>query len=100
MCRCVRPALTQCATGPRTGSQKTRHQTSHSPQAIRPRPTVRLMGDGLDEEAVRLTAYFLWEQEGYPEGKAQDFWYRAYEQHRLAKWCQQELEQAPPKEDE
>jgi hypothetical protein len=35
--------------------------------------------------AVRDTAYFMWENEGRPEGRAQEFWRRAMEQHRRAK---------------
>lgn len=34
------------------------------------------------EQAVRERAYFLWEQDGCPEGKAKEYWYRALEQHR------------------
>ena len=30
-------------------------------------------------EAIRRTAYFLWEQDGRPEGKAQDYWLKAKE---------------------
>ena len=29
------------------------------------------------EQAVRETAYFLWEQDGRPEGRDQEYWYRA-----------------------
>ena len=32
-------------------------------------------------EAIRRTAYFLWEQDGRPEGKAQDYWLKAKEVH-------------------
>ena len=32
-------------------------------------------------EAIRRTAYFLWEQDGRPEGKAQDYWLKAKEAH-------------------
>ena len=32
-------------------------------------------------EAIRRTAYFLWEQDGRPEGRAQDYWLRAKEAH-------------------
>jgi hypothetical protein len=32
-------------------------------------------------EAVRATAYFLWEQDGRPEGRSFDYWVRAKEQH-------------------
>jgi len=40
--------------------------------------------DGEDaefEEAVRLTAYFLWEQAGKPPGREEDYWLAAREQH-------------------
>jgi hypothetical protein len=33
------------------------------------------------EDAVRLTAYFLWEQAGKPLGQEQIYWQRAREQH-------------------
>lgn len=35
---------------------------------------------GLDE-LVRERAYFLWEQDGYPEGHAEEYWHRALYQH-------------------
>ena len=31
--------------------------------------------------AVRATAYFLWEQDGRPEGRSFDYWLRAKEMH-------------------
>ena len=31
------------------------------------------------ELAVRETAYFLWEQDGKPEGRENDYWFRALE---------------------
>jgi len=35
------------------------------------------------EQAVRETAYFLWEQDGRPDGRDQEYWYRALERtHR------------------
>lgn len=37
-------------------------------------------GDPAFEQAVRETAYFLWEQDGKPEGHEQEYWYRALEQ--------------------
>ncbi|WP_354059614.1 DUF2934 domain-containing protein [Devosia sp. 2618] len=41
-------------------------------------------------ELIRRTAYFLWEQDGRPEGRAFDYWVKAKEMHlsRLAydKW--------------
>jgi hypothetical protein len=36
-------------------------------------------GDAEFEQAVRETAYFLWEQDGRPESREQDYWYRALE---------------------
>ena len=33
-------------------------------------------------EAIRRTAYFLWEQDGRPEGRSQEYWYRAKEAHQ------------------
>ncbi len=30
-----------------------------------------------NEQAVREKAYFIWEREGRPEGRAHDHWYRA-----------------------
>ena len=33
------------------------------------------------EEAVRQTAYFLWEQDGKPEGRAPEYWLKARERH-------------------
>ena len=32
-------------------------------------------------EAIRRTAYFLWEQDGRPEGTAERYWLRAKEAH-------------------
>ncbi|MDB5541790.1 MAG: hypothetical protein JWQ89_3517 [Devosia sp.] len=33
-------------------------------------------------EAVRRTAYFLWEQDGRPDGRHDEYYLRALEQHR------------------
>ena len=32
-------------------------------------------------EAVRNTAYFLWEQDGRPEGRSFEYWAKAKEMH-------------------
>jgi hypothetical protein len=32
-------------------------------------------------QAVRATAYFLWEQDGRPEGRSVEYWLRAKEMH-------------------
>ena len=36
-------------------------------------------GDPAFEQSVRETAYFLWEQDGRPIGREQEYWYRALE---------------------
>ena len=45
-------------------------------------------------EAVQLTAYFLWEQDGRPHGRADDYWRRAWEKHfselRYNRWLDEE----------
>jgi hypothetical protein len=33
------------------------------------------------EQSVRERAYFLWEQDGRPAGRAEKYWHRALEQH-------------------
>jgi hypothetical protein len=46
-------------------------------------------------ETVRLTAYFLWEQDGRPEGRAEEYWRRAWEKHRAERqydrWLGEEI---------
>lgn len=33
------------------------------------------------EQIVRERAYFLWKQDGCPEGRAEEYWHRALDQH-------------------
>lgn len=33
------------------------------------------------EQRVRVTAYFLWQAAGSPEGRDQEFWYKSLQQH-------------------
>ena len=33
------------------------------------------------EQGVREHAYLLWERDGRPEGRAEEYWYRAHEHH-------------------
>jgi len=35
----------------------------------------------LDDDAVRRTAFFLWEQDGRPVGRELHYWNKALEQH-------------------
>jgi hypothetical protein len=44
------------------------HDESHSPDSRRAQP---------DEHRIRLRAYEIWEDEGRPEGCADDHWMRA-----------------------
>ena len=48
--------------------------------------------DKIDEESVRLTAYFMWEQEGRPNTNPSDYWLRALEVYRRSRAYGQELE--------
>ena len=47
------------------------------------------------EEQIRLTAYFLWEQDGRPEGRAWEYWLRARERHKRQREFDEMLEEAP-----
>lgn len=50
-------------------------------------------------EAVRDTAYFLWEQAGRPEGRSEEFWYKAlaihYRERAYGIWRRQLEDQQP-----
>ncbi|AKR56751.1 hypothetical protein GCM10011321_43360 [Youhaiella tibetensis] len=47
--------------------------------------------DAAFEQAVRDTAYFLWEQDGRPAGREKEYWFRAMEQHLRARQNEKEL---------
>jgi hypothetical protein len=51
------------------------------------------------EEAIRLTAYFLWEQDGRPEGREEEYWQRARERQALQRACDRMLEENRPEGD-
>lgn len=46
-------------------------------------------------EAVRKTAYFLWEQDGRPHGRHDEYYLRALEQHRRERRFDRWLEVEP-----
>lgn len=48
------------------------------------------------EERVRETAYFLWEQDGRPEGREQEYWFRALERSLRERNADGSLQQSPP----
>jgi hypothetical protein len=52
-------------------------------------------GDPQFEQSVRDTAYFLWENEGRPEGREQEYWYRALEQRVRQRQHDRELAEPP-----
>jgi len=48
-------------------------------------------GDPTFEMAVRETAYFMWENDGRPEGREQEYWYRALESELRKRTSDREL---------
>ena len=48
-------------------------------------------GDPPFEQAVRETAYFLWEQDGRPDGREQQYWYLALERTLRERDCDRRL---------
>ena len=52
--------------------------------------------DGAFEQAVRDTAYFLWEHDGRPAGREQEYWFRALEQCLRERQNDQLLREQPP----
>jgi len=40
-----------------------------------------MLKNNAQAEALRATAYFLWEQDGRPDGRAMEYWLRAKEMH-------------------
>jgi hypothetical protein len=54
--------------------------------------------DASFEQAVRETAYFLWEQDGRPDGHEKDYWFRALEMHLRERKADAELGSPPPGE--
>jgi hypothetical protein len=57
-------------------------------------------GDDDFEHQVRVTAYYMWEHDGRPEGREQDFWYRALEQCLRRRNADRDLRQEPSGEHE
>lgn len=46
-------------------------------------------------DAVRRTAYFLWEQDGRPQGRHEEYYLKALEQHRRERKFDRWLEDGP-----
>ncbi len=51
------------------------------------------------ELAVRETAYFLWEQDGKPQGREQDYWFRALERQLRERNADRDLANGPRRRD-
>lgn len=47
------------------------------------------------ELAVRETAYFLWEQDGKPVGREQEYWFRALERQLRERNADRDLKNGP-----
>jgi hypothetical protein len=52
--------------------------------------------EDIDDEAVRRTAFFLWEQDGRPMGQELYYWNKALEQHRRQLANDRQLAVDPP----
>ncbi len=52
--------------------------------------------DDAFREAVRKTAYFLWEQDGRPHGRHDEYYLRALEKHRRERTYDAWLEDGGP----
>jgi hypothetical protein len=48
------------------------------------------------ELAVRETAYFLWEQDGKPQGREKDYWFRALERTLRERNADRDINNGPP----
>jgi hypothetical protein len=70
---------------------------SVDPQTAR-RAEAKVNDDQPDDinEAIQRTAYFLWEQDGRPDGKAQYYWELAKEKHRRQRAYDLWLEEGAP----
>lgn len=60
-----------------------------------PHPGAPREEDDAFREAVRKTAYFLWEQDGRPHGRHDEYYLRALAQHRRERQYDQWLEDGP-----
>lgn len=76
------------------------HGMKPSPERQRTILVQGCMEDDIDEDAIRLTAYFLWDQEGRSDRNPEDYWQRALELHRRAKAFDRELSVGPQRESE
>ena len=55
-------------------------------------------GDPDFEQSVRETAYFLWEQDGKPEGRENDYWFRALERQLRERNADRDLKSGPTRD--
>jgi hypothetical protein len=61
------------------------------------RPPHDPWSDPAFELAVRETAYFLWEQDGKPFGREQEYWFRALERQLRERNADRDLRNGPQK---
>lgn len=51
------------------------------------------------EQSVRDTAYFLWEHDGRPSGREQDYWFKALDRCLRQREADRSLAVSPPSRD-
>jgi hypothetical protein len=59
-------------------------------------PNTQLPEDEAFAEAVRKTAYFLWEHDGRPHGRHDEYYLRALDIHRRQRSYDAWLQDSPP----
>ena len=42
----------------------------------------------MNNENIRVAAYYIWEKEGRPEGKSEEIWWKACDQMKNWNWCE------------
>jgi hypothetical protein len=56
--------------------------------------------DPVFEQTVRDTAYFLWEHDGRPHGREQEYWFTALERCLRQRECDKALRQSLEKDED
>ena len=50
------------------------------------------------DSVIREQAYFLWEQDGKPEGRENDYWFRALERQLRERNADRDLKSGPTRD--
>ena len=78
-----------------TRTENDRHNMTDGRGLSSPPNEASLVEDDAFRAAVRKTAYFLWEQDGRPHGRHDEYYLRALDQHRREREYDQWLEDGP-----